>query len=190
MSDGARLLDDDHDGVRLLDNPIPKWWILMFWATAIFSGFYFMYYQVGIGGSIQDELRAETAERADLLARKHKDVEASEEVLAEKMADASFMGSMKTVFDKKCATCHHSSGRGDSGPNLTDRYWLHGRELMDVYAAMRDGVCGQDMQPWQIELGPLRLLGVAAYVGTLRETNVAGGRGPEGTARDSSEAND
>ena len=46
MSEKDRLLEHEYDGIREYDNPMPRWWVLTFWATIIFSGAYLL----GIGG--------------------------------------------------------------------------------------------------------------------------------------------
>ncbi len=184
MSDQDRLLDHEYDGIQEFDNPLPGWWVYVFWASIIYSGFYWMYYEVGIGPTVHEEYGMEAVAVMDLLAEKYADLEVTEQAIAEKMADSTFMNGMSTIFKKKCATCHHTSGRGDACPNLTDDFWVHGGDLMQIYTTIRDGVAGKEMKSWQAELGPLKMLGMAAYVGTLRGKNVNGGRAPEGIKYD------
>ncbi len=54
------LLDHDYDGIREYDNPLPPWWINMFYITIIWAVLYVMYYQVlGIGDRSIDEFQKE-----------------------------------------------------------------------------------------------------------------------------------
>ena len=59
MSAEDRLLDHEYDGIQEYDNPLPSWWVWVFWATIIFSGAYIMYYHVGIGPTVHDEFEAQ-----------------------------------------------------------------------------------------------------------------------------------
>jgi cytochrome c oxidase cbb3-type subunit 3 len=58
-------------------------------------------------------------------------------------------------------------GEGGIGPNLTDEYWLHGGQLMDVYKTVREGVPAKGMLAWERQLRPAELMAVSSYVGTL-----------------------
>ena len=49
------------------------------------------------------------------------------------------------MFATRCASCHTEDGRGLIGPNLTDRYQLHGTTRMDIYTTIRGGVPGTAM---------------------------------------------
>ena len=54
------LLDHDYDGIRELDNNLPKWWLWLFYLTIIFSVLYMLYYHVtGIGYSQAEQYEAE-----------------------------------------------------------------------------------------------------------------------------------
>ena len=48
------------------------------------------------------------------------------------------------------------------------------------FEVIKDGVEGKEMQAWLGDLGPGGVLSMAAYVGTLRNSNVSGGKQPEG----------
>jgi cytochrome c oxidase cbb3-type subunit 3 len=77
--------------------------------------------------------------------------------------------------------CHGPKGQGVIGPNLTDDYWLHGKaSFMDIYAVVNEGVPAKGMPAWGKKLDPVEVAKLAAYVGTLRGTNLPG-KAPEGT---------
>lgn len=61
MSDTQdRLLDHDYDGIRELDNDLPRWWVWLFYITIVWGVLYMFYYHVfGVGYSSADEYRAE-----------------------------------------------------------------------------------------------------------------------------------
>ncbi|MEY2981426.1 MAG: hypothetical protein RL562_1653, partial [Planctomycetota bacterium] len=66
------------------------------------------------------------------------------------------------------------------GPNLTDSAWIHGSGPLQIHATITNGVVEKGMLAWGPILGPTKVQQVAAYVMTIRETNVAGGKEPQG----------
>jgi len=104
----------------------------------------------------------------------------SESTLADLTTDPSMMNGGKKIFQTRCATCHGMFGEGGIGPNLTDQYWLHGAQLMNIYATVRDGVPSKGMLAWERQLRPAELMAVSAYVGTLLGTNPPNPKDPQG----------
>src|SRR4051812_34077608 len=49
----ARLLEHEADGIKELDNLLPRWWVWLFNLTIIFSGVYLLYYHVFHAGKLQ-----------------------------------------------------------------------------------------------------------------------------------------
>ncbi|RYG69473.1 c-type cytochrome, partial [bacterium] len=88
----------------------------------------------------------------------------------------------KDVFDQTCTPCHGPLGGGAIGPNLTDGAWLHGARPEQILATVRDGVADKGMPSWSASLGTDRVQAVTAYVLTLKDTNVPGGKAPQGAS--------
>ena len=88
--------------------------------------------------------------------------------------------SLKAQLGKRlfgpCAACHGADGKGNialGAPNLTDNAWIHGGNLADIAATIRNGRNGV-MPAWRERLGEEDALLVAAWVYTLSHpTNVA-----------------
>lgn len=178
--DTDRLLEHEYDGIREYDNPLPGWWVYLFWLTVIASPIYYVYYHVGIGKSIHDEYNLTVSDAAAREAEMMAKQDLSEEGLASLMENKGAMSGMAQVYQANCATCHGAKAEGFTGPNLTDEYWIHGGSLIDIYETIRDGVPGKEMQSWLPKLGPGKVMMMAAYVGTKRNTNVSGGLAPQG----------
>ena len=70
---------------------------------------------------------------------------------------------------------------GKIGPNLTDGSWIHGVRPTEVFGVIRRGVAAKGMPQWDTVLGPQRTQSVMAYVLSVRDTNVPGGKEPQGT---------
>jgi len=55
-----KLLDHDYDGIKELDNDLPRWWLYLFWFTIVWGILYMLYFHVlGIGYGSADEYRRE-----------------------------------------------------------------------------------------------------------------------------------
>ena len=166
--DQDRLLDHSYDGIQEYDNPLPGWWLAIFWVTIIFSPLYILYFHFG-GGMLateryDEEMIAFFDKQAEQLLALG---EISEGTLVDLMADPSMMNGGRKVFQSKCATCHGMFGEGGIGPNLTDEFWLHGGQLMDIYRTVREGVPAKGMLAWERQLRPAQLMAVSSYVGSL-----------------------
>ena len=175
--------DEEYDGIRELDNPQPTWFRLIFFGAIVFAAIYWYWYHMG--GPGQPYLATYDREWAAYRARRaavelSEGAAVSEESLALLASDGAAMARAKVVFVQTCASCHGDNGRGIVGPNLTDDFQLHGSTRSDLYLTVRNGVPDKGMISWLPMLPPADLTAVAAYVGTLRHGNVAGGKPPQG----------
>lgn len=174
-----RVMEHEYDGIREYDNPMPRWWLLTFAGTVIFSIIY--YFNVGPIGNgkgriadYEDDVKAFNAAHPAAVALM------TPEQLAALIPNHEAMEEGKETFTKNCAVCHAADGGGMIGPNLTDAYWIHGATLADIYKTVTNGVLEKGMQPWGKVLKPKELAEVAAYVSTLRGTKPATPKAPQG----------
>jgi cytochrome c oxidase cbb3-type subunit 3 len=94
--------------------------------------------------------------------------------------DGSAIATGKATYATNCASCHGPAGGGIIGPNLTDDYWIHGGSLAEIRTVVADGVLDKGMPPWNKLLKPDQVNAVVAYISTLRGTNPAGAKPPQG----------
>lgn len=174
------LLDHSYDGIEEYDNPLPGWWVFIFWATILLAFFYPLYYHFGTGKSVHDEYDLEAAAFFEKQAEQFAGVEVSEVTIYKLMQDPKLITGMKKRFQGKCATCHDKEGQGDACPNLTDDHWLNGGDLVQIYNTILKGVPRTEMKAWVTELGPAGVLTMSAFVGSLRGTHVPGKKKVEG----------
>ena len=175
------LLEHLYDGIQEYDNPLPRWWLAIFWATIIFTPLYILFFHFGPG-----MLEIERYDEAMMLATEKQMAailamgEIDENMLVGLMDDPSMMSGGKKVFVAKCATCHGMFGEGGIGPNLTDDHWLHGPQLMDIYRTVMEGVPAKGMLAWERLLRPAEILAVSAHVGSLLGSAPPNGKAPQG----------
>jgi len=178
----AALLDHEYDGIREYDNPLPGWWVWTYWASFFFAiGYVFHFHFSGNGISIADAYENDMAAAREEQLRHSLGEKVSEESLAKLMADPALMKDAQALFTQRCTQCHGAHGQGVIGPNLTDAYWLHGQgTLLDIHHTVSEGVPDKGMPPWKMQLTPVQLRELAAFVGTLRGQGLPG-KQPEGT---------
>lgn len=165
-----------YDGIEEADNRLPLWWLITFYGAIVFGALYWFYYhEYGNGtSSMQAYIQAVDARRA-----------ASGEMTGSQLtalaSDAAAVTSGQAIFQGQCVACHNEQGQGREGlgPNLTDRYWIHGGAPMDLHTVITEGVGAKGMPAWEPILGSKGVAQVTAYVLTLRNSEVKG-KAPEG----------
>lgn len=182
-----QLLDEEYDGIREYDNPMPKWWLWIFLATILYSLLYWLNVPgIGIGkgrmAAYEKEVAAAEAKRA-VAARTAGPV--TPEALLALTTDPERLAQGKQTFVTTCAPCHREDGGGNIGPNLTDDYWIHGGKPLDILKTVTDGVPDKGMPTWTQVLGPDQIKDVVAYVITLHGTHPPHPKEPQGVREES-----
>ncbi len=160
------------EGLEELNNPMPRWWMWMFYITIVFGIAYLALYP-GLGtfagklgwtstGEYEKELAVADTEVGPLFEKyKATDLKA---VAADPKAQA--MG--ERLFLTYCAQCHGSLAQGGkSYPKLTDGEWLYGGEPEVIKTTILKGRHGQ-MPPMGAAVGGEKEIeNVAHYVLSL-----------------------
>ena len=183
------LIAHDYDGIQELDNPIPAWFMYLFYATIIFAVCYLLTYHVfGIGQLQYAEYKTEMAqadiEKKIFLSKAANKVDENTVKLS---ADPAAIASGQAIFKSTCAACHGDHAQGNVGPNLTDDYWLHGAKINDLFKTIKYGVLAKGMPTWEKQLSPRQISDVANYIKSIHGTNPAGAKEPQGTKEEDSE---
>jgi cytochrome c oxidase cbb3-type subunit 3 len=181
MSETDKVFEHEYDGIREYDNPLPGWWMLLFWATILFSAWYVVYYHMGHGESIQQQYDREMLALYDMQTKQLLKLgPITDQTISGFAAKPDMMASAKALFAQRCAVCHGNAAQGNIGPNLTDDYWLHGGRPTEIYKTITEGVPAKGMISWKTQLGAGQILALAAYVGTLHGTNPPNAKAPQG----------
>jgi cytochrome c oxidase cbb3-type subunit 3 len=176
------MLDHNYDGIRELDNNLPPWWKFGFYMTIVFSFVYMIHYHVTHTGKLQTaEYEQELLQaKYDLAAYRKKAANLVDETNATLLSDGASLASGKALFATNCAACHGAAGEGSVGPNLTDDYWLHGGDVKDVFKTIKYGYPEKGMKSWQQDLGARQIHEVASYIKSIKGTNPANPKEPQG----------
>ncbi|MCP3903919.1 MAG: cytochrome C oxidase Cbb3 [Planctomycetes bacterium] len=174
-----KLFEHEYDGIREYDNPMPGWWVAIFWLTILFAFPYITWYHVGKGDSVHDNYEAELAAYAQQLLATYGELEADEPTILRFMDDSVAMTGMASLFKSKCTQCHLADGSGNVGPNLTDDHWINVKTLTDIYSVINEGVIAKGMPEWQGKLTDTEIVLLSAYVAQLRR-NPLPDKAPQG----------
>lgn len=141
------------DGIKELNNPLPRWWLYVFYACIVFSIGYCIYYPAiplisdateGVGGySSRSELHDAMAEveagRTEMLQQIRDTDLADIQRNPELARFAAAAG--ESAFKVYCSQCHGSGAQGAPGyPNLNDDDWLWGGSVEQIAHTIRHGV--------------------------------------------------
>jgi len=151
------------------NNPLPRWWLWMFYGTIVFGIAYYILYPGlwdGVLGWTKEGQYAAEQERAEAkfgpIYAQYASVAVPE--LA-KNEDATAMG--RRLFLTYCMQCHGSDAQGSKGyPNLADNAWLWGGSPEQIKSSIVNGRNGV-MPPHEAILGEEGIDEVANYVLTL-----------------------
>jgi len=159
------------DGIRELNNPMPRWWLGLFIITIVFAGVYlWMYPGMGTNAGSKNwssvgQLAADQASAQAAFDTRFSRVAATDIVALSK--DTEAMAAAKNLFANNCSVCHGSDGGGAKGfPNLTDDDWLWGGAPETIYATIANGRKGV-MPAWGALLGKQGVEEAAAYALSL-----------------------
>jgi cytochrome c oxidase cbb3-type subunit 3 len=141
------------DGIQELNNPLPKWWLYLFYASILFAVVwsvlypsvpYFRSHFAGLLGYTQREEVAQNLREAAGNQAVYRDRIQNLDVIAvradEELRRFATAGG-RVLFAENCAGCHQSGGVGTKGyPSLADDDWLWGGSLTDIEQTIRYGI--------------------------------------------------
>lgn len=145
------------DGIKEYDNPLPRWWLWVFYATIVWAIGYVIAYPAiplihgatkGVlgytyRGALDEEIQKFDEQNADI--RQYLTEVSLDEIPAmPELADYA-MNAGGAVFRTWCAQCHGSGAAGAKGyPNLLDNDWLWGGSLEDIHTTITHGIRNAD----------------------------------------------
>jgi cytochrome c oxidase cbb3-type subunit 3 len=154
---GRTTTGHEWDGIKELNTPLPRWWLLVFYATIVWAfGYWVVYPSWPLIGSYLPGLfhyssRAEVKAEVDKLqlVRGEKAAALRNVSLAEIESDPGLLAIAraqgKAAFGDNCAPCHGSGAAGAKGyPNLNDDDWLWGGTLDQIHDTIRFGARATD----------------------------------------------
>ncbi|MCK8520939.1 c-type cytochrome [Aquimarina sp. D1M17] len=169
------ILDHNYDGIKELDNNLPPWWVYGFYATIIFGVIYMIRFHVFNDYTQTEEYETEVAEAKIAIEEYKKTAKDLVDVnTVTLLTDAADLSAGKAIFATNCVACHKADGGGGIGPNLTDKYWILGGGIKNIFRTISEGGRdGKGMVAWKQTLKPAEMAQVASYIVTLGGTTPA-----------------
>ncbi|TCV72080.1 cytochrome-c oxidase, cbb3-type subunit III [Neorhizobium sp. S3-V5DH] len=188
---GVETTGHEWDGIRELNNPMPRWWVWTFYATIVWALGYTILYPAW--PMVSDATRGALgySSRADLAA----DVEGAriatggivekisssslDEILADQQLSQFATAGGAAAFRVNCTPCHGTGASGGQGyPNLNDDEWLWGGDVNAIYQSIAHGIRDSvdpetrvsEMPAFADMLKPEEVRQVSSYVVSLTGT--------------------
>ncbi len=150
---GVSTTGHEWDGIKELNNPLPRWWVVSFYACIVWALVYTVFYPAwplltsattGVLGyssraDVRSELAAAEAARSGYVAAiKAADMQ---QILADETLRNVATAAGSAAFKVNCIQCHGSGAQGSKGfPNLNDDDWLWGGTSEQILTTITHGV--------------------------------------------------
>jgi cytochrome c oxidase cbb3-type subunit 3 len=150
---GTSTVGHEWDGIEELDTPMPRWWLITFFASIVFAAVYVVLYPAWplvhsatagvLGWSSRGQLANEVASEGDRKAPVEK---ALARIQIERLPENSelFQAAVaggSAAFKVHCVQCHGAGAAGGKGyPNLNDDDWLWGGDLKTIQQTLANGI--------------------------------------------------
>ena len=167
---GVETTGHEWDGIKELNNPLPRWWLYIWYATIAFSIGYMVVMPAipalpGMGtntrGLAGQSDRIAVAEQVESLRTQRSASGAAlltaslEEIETDRELQQFAMASGESAFGDNCATCHGAGGRGAKGyPTLADDAWLWSGTLEGIEYTLQHGIRHEEDPETRFSLMP------------------------------------
>ncbi len=164
---GVETTGHSWDGIKELNNPLPRWWLWTFYATIAWALIYTIMYPAwpllnsatqGVLGwssrgdliAAQQEAVAQNADKVSRLAEM--DINA---ILADNELRTFAENGGKAAFKVNCVQCHGSGAAGSEGyPNLNDDEWIWGGTPEAILYTLQHGIRYEQNDQTRISMMP------------------------------------
>lgn len=153
---GIETTGHSWDGIKELNNPLPRWWLITWYITIIWAIIYMIFMPAlpGLPGMGNGSSGLRNHSDRDLVAAAVADLKSEREAQGQVLLTASLqeietdrslqqfaLAMGESVFGDNCATCHGAGGRGAKGyPALADDVWLWDGTLDGIEYTLRHGI--------------------------------------------------
>lgn len=145
------------DGIEELNNPLPRWWVWIFYLTILWGIWYTIAYPAwpGIKSATAGYLGYSTRQQ---VAEDIASVDAANASLMIQLAEVDLhalsdnaelnqfaVNAGAAIFRANCVQCHGSGAAGAKGyPNLLDDDWLWGGRIDEIAFTIANGIRNED----------------------------------------------
>lgn len=188
---GVETTGHEWDGIRELNNPMPRWWVISFYLTIIWAIGYTIAYPAWplinthtkglLGWSSRAVVAEELAQAKEAQSEMLEKIASTplNEILADPALAQFATAGGAAAFKVNCVQCHGSGAAGGAGyPNLNDDDWLWGGDIEAIHTTITHGIRFNDDPDTRVSempafgdiLQPEEIRQVSAYVVSLTGT--------------------
>lgn len=149
---GIETTGHEWDGLKELNNPLPRWWLWTFYITIVWAiGYWILmpawplvdsYTKGVLAYSSRERVAAGIAEAYEAQGEiRERMLSASlEEIVADPDLREFALAGGQSAFAVNCSQCHGAGAAGSMGyPNLNDDEWIWGGTLADINFTLQHG---------------------------------------------------
>jgi cytochrome c oxidase cbb3-type subunit 3 len=153
---GVETTGHEWDGIKELNNPLPRWWLWTFYATIVWAIGYTILYpawplvssatQGVLGYSSRAELHQEIDSVQTARAGLNEALATTElsDILADDALRNFAIAGGAAAYRVNCSQCHGTGAQGGEGyPNLNDDNWIWGGTIEELHHTIAHGVRDQ-----------------------------------------------
>lgn len=150
---GVETTGHEWDGIRELNNPLPRWWLWTFYFTILWAIGYTIAYPAWptltgntkgmLGYSSRADVAAELKTAAAAQAKYVDAIKTTDVagILANEELRTFAIAGGAAAFKVNCVQCHGSGAAGSPGyPNLNDDDWLWGGDINALHTTLQHGI--------------------------------------------------
>lgn len=158
------VMEHDYDGIKELNNPSPNWIIAIFFVTIGFSLFYAIHF-FGYPDNGRDQ-KSEYDRKVLAFEERKKEMRNEAAATAGDMDETEIIAAGEKLFmEKGCIACHGMKGEGNAiGPNLTDKFWIHGCSDENIENVISNGVPEKGMTPYKSMMSEEQIKHLAVFI--------------------------
>lgn len=150
---GVETTGHEWDGIKELNNPLPRWWLWTFYGCIVWAIGYTVVFPAwpmissATSGVLGYSSRAEFAQTMDTVNQANAPILAriAETDVADILADSELTrfatAGGASAYKVNCSQCHGTGAQGSAGyPNLNDDSWIWGGTIDAIYTTISHGV--------------------------------------------------
>ena len=165
---GVEDTGHEYDGITELNNPLPQWWLTIFYVCVAWALVYTIFYPAwpmiseNTRGVLGYSTRGEVAER--IAAHTEGQAVWRDRIAETELADirsdpdllAFALASGAANFALNCSQCHGAGAAGNTGgfPNLNDDDWIWGGDLDAIYTTISHGIRNEADEDARLSMMP------------------------------------
>jgi len=171
----GETLGHEFDGIQELNNPLPRWWLILYLGTFVFGIGYLILYP-GFGnfpGVLNWTSESQMEQEAKTAQAKYGEMytELANKPIEALLENEKALQMGQRIFLANCIACHGSDGAGSKGfPDLTDDDWLYGNSPEQVKQSIVQGRSGM-MPPMGAALGEQGVKELVAFIQSLEDSD-------------------